>query len=291
MPLVRFGFGTRMYTFPGTLQGYSDNFTDVVPRTVRLPGLSGGFDQYGDDEAPAEIGKVQQQWMLVATDREDMDALRDDVRAMKSWGKAVLWMQPTDPDEPERFCWARLNNLNLARREHDHTDLWQPVAAIWQVDSPYWLVPGSTEAALWGDGVTTWGGGRKWGGAAALQAASGLSTTLAAATNGGNARALPRITIYVGAGQTCVNPVVERLVGGAVADSVGYAGTLSAGSVLEINCRAASVLLNKADAYAALTYSTPDWMQLLPGANVLRLRMGTAGSACSVAVRWYDTYV
>lgn len=288
MPLVRFGFGDDYYTFPDTLQDYRDNFADVVPRTVRLPGMSGGFDQFGDDAAPGQIGKITQRLYLTADDREDMDALRDAVRRIKTWGTKLLWMQPTDPAEGERFCWARMNNVHMPKREQDHTDLFQPVTITWQVADPFWYTR-NNEAPFWGN--FDWGDGSKWGGSATLQDVSGMTTTLATATNEGNAIALPRLTIYVRAGQTCTNPTIQRIVGAAVVDEVAYTGTLSAGDILEINCRGASVRLNLADAYDDLSYEHPDWMRLLPGENTLRVLLANAGEACKVAARWYDTYV
>ena len=291
MPLVRFGLGSHMYTFPDTLQEYRDNFGDCVPHTRRLPGMDGGFDQFGDEAAPIQIGKVTQAWFLVAETRPEMDALRDAVWAMAAWGKALLWMQPTDPSEAERFCWARVNNIQMPKREHEHTDLFQRVVTVWQVDDPHWYVQGN-EAPIWGDGVSKWGDGvSKWGGSAPLQSVSGTETTLATATNNGNAVALPRVTIYVESGQSCQNPTLQRIVNLQVVDEISYNGTLTAGDILEINCRGGSVLLNKADAYANFSYSTPDWLRLPPGNSELKFRMANSTDACKVAVRWYDTYV
>lgn len=289
MPLVRFGHGDRVYTFPEELIQNSDpRFRDAVPRVTRLPGVHGGFDHLGDGIAPMEIGNVRVSFYLATDDLGEMDALRDALTALLDWGKDLLWMQPDDRDEAERFCWARLNNIQMPQQEAKFTDVHQTVTLSFQVSDPHWYVP-RMEGPLWG--TVDWGDGSKWGGDAALQTVSGTSTSLTAASNDGNAIALPRVTFYVAAGQTLVNPRIQRLKNALVVDEIGYEGTLVAGDILEINCREASLLLNKQDAYADRSdFLHPDWLRLEPGSNSLRVLTDSASSAGKVAVRWYDTY-
>jgi len=290
--ITQFGEGAEKYVFPATIQHYSANFGDLVTQTMRLPGVDGGFDQYGDETAPAAVGQVTLGFTLVTESRAAMTAARDAVRQMAQWGKKRLFWQPTDPALPLRWTWARINYLGMGERPAEHSDLWQPVTINWQCADPAWYGRGS-EGKLWGE-LKWWGlllpGGDCWGGEAAWQAVSGQSTLLATATNAGNANSLPRISLVCGAGQSATNPVIERVAAGVVRDRAQYTGTLSAGDELAIDCRSARVTLNGAGVYAALSVTHPDWLRLAPGANTLRLRMAYTTDACSVRVRWYDVW-
>lgn len=286
MPITQFGEGATKYIFPMTLQSYSDNFGDLVPSTQRLPGVDGGFDLYGDDPAPAEVGSVRLGYTLIATSRSGMDDLRDAVAAMKAWGKQRLFMQPTDPADAIRWTWAKVNNIQMAQEPSLHTDLWQPVTVIWQCADPAWYGRG-TEGKLWGEMV--WGTD-KWGGAAAFQAGSGQITNLADSVNNGNAISLPRITIRCSAGQTATNPIIERVVSGVVKDRITYTGVLIAGDELVIDCRNVSVKKNGVGVYASIAAQHPDWMRLLPGSNSLRVKFSYTTDAAGVRVTWYDVW-
>lgn len=288
--IVRFGIGSQVYAFPDTSvlqQSMSDNFANAVPRTTRLPGLQGGFDEFGDEEAPAEIGKVTLDLNLFADARSDMTALLDALRAMKSWGKKRLYMQLDDSGEDVRWCNARINHIQ-SPSDLKTLGVHHHVKVIWQAPDPYWYTQG-TEAWSWGDG-TAWGEGAPWGGSATPQAVSGLQTDLTI-TPGGNARTLPRITIECGTGQTLQNPTIQRIVDGVALDEISYTGTLSAGDQLLINCRKASVALNGVAAYDDFTFNHPDFIRLYPGSNTLRVRLANAGDAGSVTVRYYEAYL
>lgn len=291
MPTIkRFGAGPQTYTFPSAdmvQQNVSDNFGNAVPRTTRLPGLDGGFDEFGVDPAPAEIGKVDLGLYLVGTARSEMTALLDALRVMKSWGKSHLYMQPDDPAEDLRWCSARINNI-MSPSDLKGLGVHQHVKIIWQVSDPFWYTQG-TEAFRWGDG-TLWGEGVAWGGDATPQALSGKITDLTV-TVGGKAKTLPRIVIECGAGETFNRPKVQRLVGGLVVDEAFYNVALIANDQLIIDCRKASVTENGVAAFDDFTYDHPDFIRLYPGKNTLRVTALTDGSAGSITVKYYEVYV
>lgn len=283
--LLRFGSGAQIYNFPDTQQAYRDNFTNVVTRTVRLPGLSGGFDQYGTDAAPHEIGNVSITFVLVAESRGEMQAKRDTVNALASWGVRRLYMQPGD--QSERWCEARVNNIQMAQRIDAWSDLHQPVTIDFQVSDPYWLQQG-TESWSWGDG-TLWGG-NLWGGAATSRT---LNTTANdfIETVAGVHTTFPRLSLSVPTGASCTNPRIQRVIGGQIVDEVGYTGTLAAGSALEINCRRLSVRLNSVNAYsAAFTWLKPSWFRLEPGANAIRVLFSSVTGAPTLTMRYYTRW-
>lgn len=291
--ILRFGSGDQLYTFPDTGVAYSDNFRDLVPRTTRLPGLTGGFDELGEEPAPSEIGKVNFSFWLHTelegrAGRVRMTRLRDAVNEMAAFGWKRLYMQPEDPDADERYCTARINSIQMSERADNRHDLSQRVSVVWQVPDPRWYTQG-TEAWSWGDG-TLWSGA-PWGGSATAQACSGTSTDITITTQG-NAITYPRLIISCAAGQSAQNPTVQRLVGsGTVADEISYTGSLSAGDSLTINCRKSSVKLGAANAYDDFSFNYPDWLRLFPGENTLRVTLANSSDACSIRVLYYEAYV
>src|SRR5436190_4474784 len=103
--LTRFGSGTRVYTFP-PVTTFSTNFANLVPRTVRLPGVSGGFNEFLGQPAPSEIGKVSASFYLVPNKRagENITTLVDRLLSIADWGEQRLWSQPYDTSLRERWC-------------------------------------------------------------------------------------------------------------------------------------------------------------------------------------------
>jgi hypothetical protein len=292
MRAVKFGIpgagAAYWYTFPEFQPQFAHNFANVVPATVRLPALSGGFDELGEAPAPSEIGRVTTSFVLTADSRSEMEAKRDAVKAMVGWGVGRLYVQPSDPALAQRWCTARVNNVGIPERPDEHTDLFQRVTVDWQVSDPRWYALG-TETWKWGDG-TPWGQS-KWGGAVPQVAASGLVTFFTITTLG-SALTRPRITIACATGQTALNPKIQRGIGPTVVDEVAWTGTLNAGDSLEINCRGWTVKKNGADAYSSsFAFLHPDWMRLLPGLNALAVVLGNSGNACSVTLRYYEAFL
>jgi hypothetical protein len=125
------------YTFPVDGLSINDNFGDVVTKTSRLPGLSGGFDEYGSGQAPNEVGNVSISFVLVAQTRSAMQAMRDAVKALERKGQQELRWMPEGFTE-YRFCNARISNIRIPQRPSEHTDLHQPVSINFQVSDPCW---------------------------------------------------------------------------------------------------------------------------------------------------------
>lgn len=281
--VLRFG----AYVFPDTGTDYNDNFRDLVTRTSRLPGLSGGYDELGAGRAPGEIGNVSYSLILKAATEAQMLAARDTLAKIADYGRSRLFIQPTDPDAQERFTWARVQNIQFVERYRDLPQFNLRATINWQVADPRWFTQG-TEAWSWGDG-TAWGAA-PWGGSATPQACSGTQTDFTITTEG-NATTEPRITVSCGAGQTCQNPTVQRLVNGVMVDQVKYEGTLVAGDELLVDCRALRVLLNGTSAYStAFTFLHPAWFRLEPGANSIRVLLANSGDAASVTLRYFEAF-
>jgi hypothetical protein len=153
--LVRFGAGSQVFALDVTNgiypQHYNDNFSNVVPRTMRLPGQSGGFSEFGNRVAPTEIGRITQSVILRSATIAGMDARRDAIKALVKWGERPLYFQPTDPNDDVWVCWARFNNISKPNNQAGHSDIYQNVTIEFQVDDPRWFAPG-TYTTTYSDG-------------------------------------------------------------------------------------------------------------------------------------------
>lgn len=287
--VTQFGSGAQVYVFPNTLQSFDPNFNTLSIQTTELPGADGGFDNFGLGLSPAKPGKLKLSFFLVADTPEEMTGLRDAVKALRGYGRKQLFMQPTDNTDPVRWCWARVERVDLAEDlTRSIRDLHQPVTIHFHVPDPMWVSQG-TEAALWGSFV--WGDGTVWGGSAPAWAVSGVLNDYTI-TPVGSAIVQPRIKMSCGAGQLAFNPKFQRIVNGAVVDEVAYNGYLTAGDSMEINCRAMSFKINNTDAYTGdeFDFLDPHWMRLLPGANTFRILMDNASDAATVRVLYFEGY-
>lgn len=286
--LLRFGGGNQLYVFtPDHQISYRDNFADLVPRTSRIPGVDGGFNEFGSEAPPKEIGNVQMVMWLYADTPAEMTAKQDAIRAMASYGTKRLYKEMVGGGLV-RWCEAYVNNIDMPQHAADLPRKRQRIQINFQVPNPFWFTQG-TEAPRWGDGGL-WGGGGVWGGTATAHSVSGTDNTFSE-TPAGNAITIPRITVKCGAGQTASNIRIRRLVNNVTVDEVAYAGTLAANDELIINCRAKSVKLAGADAYDNnFTIRTASWFRLLPLENTIQVLMDNAGDAASVYVRYYEAY-
>lgn len=288
--LLRFGAGDTLYTFdPNDQIQYRDNFRNVVPRTSRLPGLSGGYDEYGQSPAPSEIGNVSVTIGYEATSDADMEAKKLALGAMRAYGKQRLYKQPVDATADERYCEARINSIDFNEAVGNRPETYNTFTISFQVDNPFWLTQG-TEAPQYGDG-SAYASGVTYGGSPVTQSLVGEDNTFSL-TPEGNDIAYPRITLTIPSGKSAENIRVQRLVNSIVIDEVRYAGTLSADDVLEINCRAYAVYLNGADGYDSnFSFNTASWFRLLANtSNSIRVLMDNADDEVDLEMRYYEVY-
>jgi hypothetical protein len=283
--LHRFGSNPRIYYFPPATS-FTHNFMNLVPRTVRLPGTSGGFDEFLGGVAPSEIGKVQAMWYVIPKENESITTLLDTLGMISDWGEQKLYILPWDTTYRERWCYARINDISISENAKDHPEKWQRVSATWQVADPYWYNLG-TEAALWGD--VQWAN-FTWGGSANPQLCSGQQTDFTI-TVGGNAITLARITITVPAAKTAEDVTVQRLESTTIRDQIRRTGILTPADSLSINARTHTIQLNGLDAYTtAFTFHHQDWFRLLPGTNSIRVLLKNASDEANVKIQWYERY-
>lgn len=266
------------YVFENVGQSYADNFNDLVPKTNRLPGMDGGYPEFGTLRPPQESGSIQWRGMITANTPAELQSKLDTLRALKGMGMQPLFAEFADGAATfTRYCYAVINSLQISMDVKKRTRLFQPVQIVWQVAFPRWMsLTGNAEgAALWGDG-SLWGGGADWGGTAA-SAISGTSTPLTI-VNGGNAPVVPGIFITANAGLG--NPVtIQRKVGIELVDEVVLAASLSGSQSIWVDCPRNMVFSSGVGAYSILTARRFPWFTLEPGSNSITVTLPSGGNS------------
>lgn len=292
MTIDRFGSGTQLYTFIASrVQAHDDTFRTLQPKVDRLPGISGGYSQFGTQPPPAGEGTVTMDYVLVANSVEEITALKDALNQMLWWGEKKLYLKPSNyPTEKERWCMATCVDVSMPV-DDKKSQLWQRVKIKWSVPNPFWYATGSNSGPWrWGDG-TKWGSGALWGGGGnATQIVAGNNNDLTFSTVG-NQPTYPKITLTCATGQLVTGPfTIARMVGDVVVDELELNTSLSEGDSIEINVPANRVLLNGTGAYASLTHNRSYWLKFLPGSNILRLITGDSDDSYTLSIYYYDVY-
>lgn len=289
--LTRFGIGDRVLNFAdiGKQSTYRDNFRNGVPRMTRLPGVSGGYDELGIVEMPSEVGNIRVQLWALAETPSIMFLKKKRIGIIKSFGTAVLTKQPIGGGET-MYCLAKVNNIDYTENANNTPFRHLQFAIDFQVADPRWRAIGTT-GGIWDDG-TIWDDGSIWDGEDVAVACSGFATKFTV-TPDGNSPTRPVITFLCGVGETASQLRIQRLVGGAIVDELSYSTTLVAGDSLVIDCESKTIKLNGADAYgSAFEFASADWLALMPGVdNTIRVKMGLAGDAGSIAINYEEMYI
>lgn len=267
--LKRFGSGSNLYTFPTDSQvSYSDNFASLVTKTVRLPGVNGGFSNLGAGPGLSPIGTVRADILLEFNDYVEATDKVASLRGMANYGLMPLYRQPLYG--AEQFCFARLNDAQLQQAVQNTPHKRLKVPLVFEVPDPFWQRT-CGYGFLWDDGTTTWDdGSSKWdGGSAAVLTGDGTFTY----TNNGNYYSIPRIFITNSSGSNVTNIRIRRVVNGAAADDVAYSAALATGTYLDIDPLRRRVAVGPVgtNALQYFTSTTADWMRLMPGSNSLRV--------------------
>ena len=247
-------------------QDYRDNFADVLARTSRVVGVSGGVDEFGRGMALAEVGNVQVGFFLIAETREGMTPLRDELKKLLSLGVKKLWMQPADPIAKPRWTWARVNNINIPERRDKHTDLWQKITLSFQCSDPRWYSHPTAwllDSGFVLDAALTLGGYR------ASSASINNNSTLAVTNNGSTVTPL---YLRFDAGSNAVTDLRVSLRDSADVE-IGrwqFVATLSAGQILEVDSTSLSVTVTDTATNGRYAVFNP-----LKGNGFLELPSGT----------------
>lgn len=289
MDLIK-SFGT--VTLPSDAQvAQNDNFRDYVPRTTRLPGLDGGYDEYGIGRTPREIGMVKATYWVYGSSAADLAARLQTMQGQGEQGAVRLVKNISGVGDV--FCLARVNNVDVAQNARDLPHVRQRVSLTWQVARPVWLGAGNDTGPRWGSGTARWGDGvTRWGGTAGTVVTSTLAT-IATVTPGGNVQTNPRFVITVPAG-TMNSATIQRVDANNLAlDQIVITGPIIFGATgaIAIDTAVSSAKIGSTGLYGNLSAFNQPWFSLLPGVtNTIRAAVdGPAG--CTVKMIYNEGYI
>lgn len=290
--LISFGEGNRLYTFPDDLQAsMSDNFTNAVPRTVRMPGMDGGFDEYGAGRAPKEIGNINFTFTLVADTEAEMKTKRDAVGAMEEWGVQKLIAKGGGTER--RYTFARVNNIAWGKRLDAHTDYVQPVTINFQVADPYWYRQPTTGLIY---GQSSYGSDFPAASASFTVHNPGAQqiVTYNNVNYDGNAHVFPYIRVSTATGQYLRPPFqIHRFWNNTKQEILTlnkHIGSPFHGTLWEIDGKRSRVAIdNSTPAYANILYTRQGFMRLDPGVNQLHFVI-QPGSQFKLDISWHPRF-
>lgn len=297
--LLRFGVGAELYRFETHRQiSLRDNFRDVVPRTTRLPGLHGGFDDLGYGRAPGEIGNVQVAFWIIRDTPAEMAAALAAVGRMANWGVKRLYKQSMDGTRREMFCEARVNSIDYTQSAANLPHERQRVVVNFQVVNPFWYAY-PFDVKYLNDGHTMQSGLTMAGWSATVVTAN----TTINITLGGSGVALPVIKICsgeYGSGAALTGTVEDVTIRridadtGAITHEIVWGNTVAQDDKLVIDAGALRVVHEDAsagnvDGYGDLTTTRARWLELLPGANRIDVS-GTWTGSIAVFIEYLEAW-
>lgn len=252
-----------VYTFPTSPadQEFDSRLQNLETHITQLPGVDGGYDEDGYGRGNASVGIIQFSIYLVSSTRSGMQALRDSLNTISSWGAGVLY---DTTGAGERWAYCKVTAISLPEKRQENTDLFQRVQLTFLCNPPFWHTAGNT--VLW-DGGASWDDGTLWD---TNTSGNNIASAISAMpkTNNGSAVTLPIINALYNSG-TVGFVEFTRYVGGKLVDRFRYEGALTTGQWLEINCAAQRVTIQPAstNVFSQCTFLHPDWFRLEPGVN------------------------
>lgn len=233
------------YIIPA-VQDWDSNFGDAESRTVRIPNMDGGLDQYGTQRAPSKIGKVTLNYSVVVDDPDDMRTEVNKAYKTMAYGRQMLYYRPQG-SASELWTYARVVDVNMRHKSADGTGrLRQDVRMVLECRNPHWF----------GSLVTV------------TNAASPPASSSANLTNPGTDLALVKVTV-TGATHFDTITITNNDLGGqaVVYDHGSDAG---ASKVLVVDSATKAVTFTgESNPYSKFTFDHPGWLRLLPGVNTV----------------------
>lgn len=295
-------FGT--YTLPMP-QNISDNFMNFVPSTDRIHGMDGGFDNYGPETAPREIGNVSVSFIVSTYDDTLLQGLLDELGKLAAYGKQELRKWPHGAASTAyRYCVAKFNNVSIGEDLAGPFERYKRVITVsFQVDDPMWYAR-AANAAEWaytnGPDNLVWntGGSLVWDGLQVNAIAITNYVTTQAFGYTGTARTPLQLTITTSAGQTLYNPRILLEFDGRVWYEARWQGVLSATESLVIDSvRRQLILLSSTRApdqeYGNFWVNSADWLMVRPTVSqvgTIRIYTERSTDRGSVLMNWRTAY-
>ena len=222
------------YTFANQVS-YEDNFATSNPSILSVPGLDGGFSNYGQARAPSTTGRVSASFWLRATPAT-MVAAMDAVRRLAGIGWNQLVVAPSGRPE-RRLCDAIVSSVSFDNAIANRPQYLQLCSIVFMVARPVW------------QSVTSY-----------TQTASGNFTQ----TVLGNIETYPHLEVVASGATVSISRGTDSLT------VTGLSNT----DRLTIDTESYSVFRNGVDWYSQLTTTQPRWFRLLPGDNTIAFSGG-----------------
>lgn len=138
MRLLKFGSKNGLFIFPAQSAG-RDNFTSMVTKTSRLPGVDGGYSEYKGRRGFQEIGSVSSNLQLLNSPDKPMREARDQLAAVLHWGTGLLFTDIwADARQDKRYCLAQPDNFDFNENVQQVPHVQQKVPVTFQVTDPGW---------------------------------------------------------------------------------------------------------------------------------------------------------
>lgn len=289
------------YIFPSP-QSISDNFLDFVPSTERIMGMDGGFDNYGDETAPQQIGNVAISYILSTDNPTTMQTYLDAFSKLASYGRQELRKLPDGATTTQfRFCMAKFNNVSVSEDMAEGVDPYHRRLTVnFQVEDPMWyrrLANAAEWATSGGADNLVWNSGTQyWDGRGSFNAISGYLSSFGVVYGGSAPTPLVAVLTTTG-GQSICNPGIQIWFEDRMHSEVRWNGCISNGEKLVIDSRRKQLWLlsttkppNQAYAQFATTYR--HWLKLMPPrltGDEIRVYCET-GSAGQIDVTWLEAF-
>jgi len=230
--------------------------------TLPLP-AGGAHDPWGADQAPVQLPyTLRVSAELVHTTPGSLRTALYALRALHG-ERAKLYRTPDGGVLNSEWVWARLERLRVARRAANVLVL--PIEMDFTILTAPWR----------GDDATV----------STVLDASPKSITC---TNGGNARISDSVITVTAAGSAVTN--VQVSIAG---ESLwAWAGTLTVGNDLVIDCGAKTVRNNGVDAYSGFAldplHTVSEWLRLEPGSNTVQVWRTGGDNATAIEIAFED---
>lgn len=272
------------------LSGWSTNFRSLRTSTMTVPGVSGGFDLYGAEAAPSQVGVVSVEYYIDDPDPMVMWASKEFLSYITAAGRGRLWLRPQAPGDPHVWCTARVQDAPRIERVDDNTDHYAKVTIVFEAAESRWYDLQSFDGVpLWDNGEL-WDDGALWGGGAGTPYSGASSPLVIEVTNPGTADVYPTIRLTCASGEEITNPLIERWTNGELVDSVQYIGAIEETESLSIVCRSLTAIKDVDYVYNYLEFSSSQWITLPPGVSEIQISSADVGDAGSVKVQFEGAY-
>jgi hypothetical protein len=270
---VIYQFGTT------TLPHHAPRWNVSTPARKQVTRTLGGiYDPNRSDAAGLDLPyNVTVSALALEESASALGATLDAYRALLG-KRDRLWLDPYDTSQTNRWCWARLVDINYTGAYNNR--IWQPVDLVFQCLSGW---NGRSYGGSWALDSGQYFDNGLWFDSTDQTIFDTLSTTITV-PNAGN-RACHNAGLTLTAGLASMTSV--RVVG--YWTDWTWTGTLPTGSQLVIDSGSKTVLLNGQPDYAGFAinanHASPHWLVLEPGDNTVTLTI-TRSAPMSVGAQF-----